>query len=106
MWEEDILPFVMTWMDLECIIQSEISQAERQGLCDIYLYVESKKAQVKKKKKLSNGNSLVVWWSGFCAFTAVTQVQSLVRELASWKPRGQKKYISKNSNSLSQLVIP
>ena len=38
---------------------SEISQAERQGLCDIYLYVESKKAQV-KKDNLSKGNSLVV----------------------------------------------
>ena len=70
----------MTWMDLECIIQSEISQAERQGLCDIYLYVESKKAQVKKKENCLTG---IPWWSGFCAFTAVTQVQSLVRELAS-----------------------
>ena len=49
MWEEIILPFVMMWMDLgtlKCIMPSEISQAERQGLCDIYLYVESKKAQV------------------------------------------------------------
>ena len=61
MWEEDILPFVMTWMDLECIIQSEISQAERQGLCDIYLYVESKKAQVKKKENCLTG---IPWWSG------------------------------------------
>lgn len=61
MGKEDILPFVMTWTDLECIFLSEISQAERQGLCDIYLYVETKKAQVKKKKKICLEG--IPWWS-------------------------------------------
>ena len=33
------------------------------------------------------GSSLVVYWSGFGAFTGVDQVRSLVRELKSCKPK-------------------
>ena len=33
-------------------------------------------------------SSLVAWWLGFWAFTAVARVQSLVRELRSHEPRG------------------
>ena len=34
------------------------------------------------------GSSLVAWWLGFWAFTAIAQVQSLVRELRSRKTHG------------------
>ena len=34
------------------------------------------------------GSSLVAEWLAFQAFTAMTQVQSLVRELRSFKPHG------------------
>ena len=60
MREEDILPFVTTWMDLEYIVWSERSQAERQGLCDITCMWNLKKPKLKKKKNLSKGSSLVV----------------------------------------------
>ena len=33
--KNEILPFVATWMDLEAIMLSEISQTERHILCDI-----------------------------------------------------------------------
>ena len=35
------------------------------------------------QKEVKDGNSLVVQWLGLSAFTAVGQVQSLVRELGS-----------------------
>ena len=46
---------------------------------------------------VNTGNSLAVQWLGLGAFTAVAQVQSLVRELRSCKPpnaakKKQKKY--------------
>ena len=37
------------------------------------------------------GSSLVAWWLGFQAFTAVARVQSLVGELRSCKPHGAAK---------------
>ena len=38
-----IVPFAATWMDLEIIIPSKISQEEREEIsCDIPLYVEPK----------------------------------------------------------------
>ena len=40
----------------------------------------------KKKKGLKKGNYLVVRWLGFCTFTAVALVRSLVGELKSYKP--------------------
>ena len=43
-------------------------------------------SSVIKNKEL--GSSLVVQWLGLCTFTAVAQVQSLVAELRSCKPRG------------------
>ena len=44
------------------------------------------------------GSSLVVWWLGFSAFTAMVQIQSLVGKLRSQKLRGmaQKKKTNKN----------
>ena len=42
--KSEILPFVTTWMDLENIILSEISQTEKEILC-YHLHVESKKIE-------------------------------------------------------------
>ena len=39
-------------------------------------------------KEMKIGNSLAVQWLGLCALTAGAQVQSLVGELSSHKPRG------------------
>ena len=46
-------------------------------------------------KNVNIGNSLVVQWLGLGIFTAVAQVQSLVRELRSHKPHSQNKGINK-----------
>ena len=43
--KNEILPFAATWMDLEGIMLSEISQTEKNKYCMISLYVESKKIQ-------------------------------------------------------------
>ena len=40
--KNEILPFATTWMDLESIMFSEISQRKTNTLC-YHLYVESKK---------------------------------------------------------------
>ena len=42
-------------------------------------------------KSVTVGSSLVASWLGFRAFTAMTQVRSLVREVRSSKPRGTAK---------------
>ena len=39
----EILPFAATWMDLEGIMLSEISQMEKDKYCMNHLYVKSKK---------------------------------------------------------------
>ena len=41
--KNEILLCVTTWMDLEDIILSEISQREKYGIVRYHLYVESKK---------------------------------------------------------------
>ena len=38
----EIMPFAATWMDLEVIILSEVSQTKTNVICS-HLYVESKK---------------------------------------------------------------
>ena len=35
--KNEILPFVTTWMDLECILLSEISQTEKDNYCMLSL---------------------------------------------------------------------
>ena len=52
-----------------------------------HLYVEPKKQNkwTTKTKQKQNGNSLAVQWLGLGTFTAMAQVQSLVRELRSCK---------------------
>ena len=45
MKKNEIMPFAATWMDLEIIILSEVSQTEKDKYHMIYLYVESKKRQ-------------------------------------------------------------
>ena len=40
--KNEMLPFVTTWMDLENIMLSEVSQRKTNTVC-YYLYVESKK---------------------------------------------------------------
>jgi len=39
----EIMPFAATWMDLEVIILSEVSQTEKENITRYCLYVESKK---------------------------------------------------------------
>ena len=41
--KNEILPFVTTWINLEGIMLSEISQLEKDILSDITYYAESKK---------------------------------------------------------------
>ena len=54
--KNEILPFATTWMDLEGIILSEISQTEKDKYCMISLNVESKKhnklVNITKKKQI------------------------------------------------------
>ena len=44
-----ILPFVTTWMDIEGIIQSEISQTEKDKYCVYLLSCEGKKNKTGQK---------------------------------------------------------
>ena len=49
--KDEIVPFAATWMDLEIIIWSEVSQTEK-GKCHM-IYVESKKKKVIQMKLLT-----------------------------------------------------
>ena len=55
----------------------------------------------KREKNPNMGNSLVVQWLALIAFTAGTQVQSLVRELRSCKPHGMAEKEKKDTGSLN-----
>ena len=44
--KNEILPFVTTWINLEGIMLSEISQLEKDILSDITYYAESKKLKI------------------------------------------------------------
>ena len=46
--KKEILPFMTTWMDIEGIILSEISQTEKDKYHMIYPVVESKKTKQNK----------------------------------------------------------
>ena len=41
--KNEITPFAVTWMDLETVILSEVSQTEKEKYCVISLICESKK---------------------------------------------------------------
>ena len=41
--KNEILPFAMTWMELECIMLGKISQSEKNKYHMISLYVDFKK---------------------------------------------------------------
>ena len=41
--KNEIMPFAATWMDLEIIIPSEVSQTEKANIVGHLLYVEPKK---------------------------------------------------------------
>ena len=43
MKKNEILPFATTWMDMESIMLSEITQTEKDKYCMLSLYVESEK---------------------------------------------------------------
>ena len=45
MTKKDILSFVITWMNLEDTMLSEVSQTEKDKYYMIHSYVESKKAK-------------------------------------------------------------
>ena len=62
---------------------------------------------VKKKKKKKNGicESLVAYWLGLGAFTAVIRVQSLVRQLRSHKPRDMAKKTQNKQKLCMQIVF-
>ena len=53
--ENEIMPFAATWMDLEIIVLSEVSQTEKDKYHIIYqLYVESKKKIMIQMNKYLN----------------------------------------------------
>ena len=66
-----------------------------------------KKENKKQNKQTKKGISLVAQWLGSWAFTAVTQVQSLARELKSHKPHGvaKKSKSSQSEHTKHQLCI-
>ena len=41
--KNEIMPFAATWMDLESVLLSEVSQTEKEKYCMTSLYVEYKK---------------------------------------------------------------
>ena len=41
--KNEIMPFAVTWIELEIIIQSKVSQTEKANIIWYHLYVESKK---------------------------------------------------------------
>ena len=41
--KNEIMPFAATWMDLESVLLSEVSQTEKEKYCVTSLYVEYKK---------------------------------------------------------------
>ena len=49
MRKEDILSFATTWMDIEHVVLSEISQTEKENAVWYHLYVKSKKVKPVKK---------------------------------------------------------
>ena len=53
------------------------------------------------KDELIIRNSLVAWWLGFWAFTAVAQVQSLFRELRFYTAKGAKKERKKERKKIN-----
>ena len=64
-----IMPFAATWMDLEGIMLSEISQTEKDKYCMTHLYVESKNynklMNITKKKqthRYREQTSGYQWW--------------------------------------------
>ena len=63
------MPFAATWMDLEGIMLSEISQTEKDKYCMTHLYVESKNynklMNITKKKqthRYREQTSGYQWW--------------------------------------------
>ena len=71
----EILPFVAMWMDLENTMFSEVSQTEKDKYCMISLMWNLKKVKLVSitQKRLTWG---IPWWSswlGFSIFTAVGQ---------------------------------
>ena len=73
--KNEIMPFAATWMQLEIIKLSEVSQKEKDKYQITYMW----------KLKYDTGTSLAVQWLKLCASNAGTQVRSLVRELRSHK---------------------
>lgn len=48
---KEILPFTTTWLNLENIFLSEVSQAEKDKYCMILLYVESRKVRLRTREE-------------------------------------------------------
>ena len=48
----EIMPFAATWMDLEIIILSEVSQTEKDKYHMVLLYIESKTNKQKEQMNL------------------------------------------------------
>ena len=65
--------FVVRWMNTESVIQTEVSQKEKNKYC-MLTYIWN------LKKKNSSGTSLVAQWLGICLSMQGTQVRSLVWE--------------------------
>ena len=69
----------------------------------IFIHFSQPKAQYRKTNKQNKTGSLVAYWLGFRAFTAMVQVQSLVKELRSWKPWGTAKKKKKERKKKAKL---
>ena len=73
--KNEMMPFAATWIGLEMIILSEVSQTEKDKYCMISLMWNLKKVKLVSitQKRLTWG---IPWWSswlGFSIFTAVGQ---------------------------------
>ena len=56
--KNEILPFAMMWMELECIMLSKISQSEKDKYICFHSYVEFKKQNNQGKRETSQETAL------------------------------------------------
>ena len=60
--KNEIIPFAATWMDLESVLLSEVSQTEKEKYCMTSLYVEYKKKWYTHAQIFSHEDSNKTLW--------------------------------------------